>query len=317
MNPQASRSRTDNLRADVQENMALPIGEHIAIYNSQNKRIEGKIAGYEQGHYIMVRVQGHIGNDVDIAIGEKINAHFIRNEFTVAFVSNLSAKFSFEHFFFVAFNYPRRFISSTKRIGSRVDCLLPATIKSEGRLALGVITNVSLKGCQVAFDNQTGRALRGMIVGQSISIFLNPFQTNAPGREVVCSVRYISRGSEGIKLGVSFANVGMNAMHTISEYIKGQQTREVLDALKDNEKKSEPGTEDDKPGEDNADLETPENNETSFQNSASDAVGDEPRRKKARTSPTAEVAGAAEVLDDEIPMEDEADLPSLGAGPTA
>ncbi len=232
MNFQNSDHRANKLRrAKIAEDMVLPIGEHITVCSSDNRRLEGKILGYESDNVIIIR-QCDGDSDVALSPGAKLNAHFVMGDFTiVAFLSTLIAKIKLESSIVLFCRYPQRFISSTQRNGVRVDCLLPVTVKKDEEVVLGVLTNLSFKGCQLTFDSHISKIQDSFSIDQEINIFLNPFDVNSSSWRILGDVRYVLEGEYGTKFGVDFIEIGEAAMGIVRKYINEHQRKYVMGAL--------------------------------------------------------------------------------------
>lgn len=200
--------------------MELGLIMQIKFFDS-GEQFKGMIVGMEHGFYFILRTPPVPDWRERLGVDDNIIVSYSFRGTTYGFVSSLMAYI--DHPLQLAvFNYPREIRTINLRSEDRVPCFVPSTVTIGVQSFQGYISNISTSGCMFMLDLPDAKAIPDISPGQEASI-----TAHLPGlaatQTLNATVRSIRREEREMTMGTQFANIDMDFLNDVKEFIKNIQ----------------------------------------------------------------------------------------------
>ncbi len=201
--------------------LKMAVGSRLKLEHGlkdQKIRFTGVLAGMTPGEYLIVRVFATHELLGRLSEGESLFVSFISEGNAYAFTATISSSI-IKPALMIFLDYPDIIKSWKIRKAPRVPCGFSATVKAGRGEYRAIIVNISEGGCKVCLDN-VGADPLALDIGQRISLCFYIAEA-ARAQEIDSMVKYFSRDSEFLEIGVEFDRENSVALSDIKRYVSG------------------------------------------------------------------------------------------------
>lgn len=182
----------------------------------QEFKAAGALVGMISDEYLMVRVPAIPGILNRLNEGEPVTIRYVYAGNVYGFTSRVAA-FVQKPALIAFIDYPVSVESMNLRKARRMECLFPAKITAEEIEHKGVILDISLGGCRIWIDNETGVS-PAIDVGRTVGIrFLLTGMTE--DQVIDCKIQNIKKDDRHVEMGLQFDRENLTVINNVKLYM--------------------------------------------------------------------------------------------------
>ena len=209
-------------RVDIGQELAIECGTALQLeVDGVDTRVASQFVGMEADRFLIVRtptMSQFGGISIKLYTGNRVVVRYVFDGSVYGFETTIMDSISSPvRLLFLA--YPKVINERNIRSNRRVHTTLPATVELGDQSAEGTITDISLKGCQLAIRSDRLPESAAAKVGDAIALTL---QLPGVAGELNLSGTIKNTGSEGkaAQFGVEFGELDENVLLAIDSYVK-------------------------------------------------------------------------------------------------
>ena len=198
---------------------SMELGSTIQIqFSEKSRRVNAKFIGMDPGAYIIVTLPKIEELKEQLFREEKIILRYITDGTIFGFESNVIA-LNVQPVNMLFLTYPRKIQSCEIRKHNRFDCTYYSHIIVSGVNYKGMITNISMGGCQFVMDQLGEHGTSEVKAGDSVNL---SFQTleERPFESLTGEVRNIKCSDSRVEIGIRFLDLQDNVKGVLIECIR-------------------------------------------------------------------------------------------------
>lgn len=199
--------------------LSLEIGSSLQMeLAGKTGRHPAKFIGMEPGHYLIVHVPNLAEIKDQLFKGKILVLRYMAAGTVYGFESKVIA-LAFQPARLLFLTYPVKIQSCEIRKHARFNCVFFSRVTLAGRECPGIITNISLGGCQFVTDQLDEERASQIKIEDPIALSFQPLEGKAvsalPGE-----VRNVRRGERRVEIGIRFLSPGNDLKDTLAECIR-------------------------------------------------------------------------------------------------
>ena len=203
------------------EGLSFSFGTQIQLeFSGMTERFESELLGVVYKKCLMVKTPVSSSRDIfmNLLRGNKVIVRYIHQGTIYGFQSNLEGSILVPiKMLFIA--YPNHIEKRSLRNSPRFECFLPAEIGCENLTVVGVILDISDKGCCFSVKSTEGDAANEL-APESRCLLKFQLPGAAEPQEVSTMVRSNRKEIQGRHLGLEFVDIPEDVRGNIGNYIK-------------------------------------------------------------------------------------------------
>ena len=198
---------------------SVEIGSPIQMQLSEiSKRINAKFIGMDPGAYIIIAVPKTEELKDQFFRGRKIVLRYMTDGTIFGFESNVIA-LNLQPVRLLFLTYPQKIQSCEIRKHNRFDCTCHSHVILSGMKGQGMITNISMGGCQFVMNHPGDQESSAIKVGDSVNMSFQP-PGGKPIESLPGEVRNIKRSDNGVEIGIRYLDLQDNVKDVLAECIR-------------------------------------------------------------------------------------------------
>ena len=198
---------------------SMEIGSTIQVQLSEkSERIKAKFIGMDPGAYLIISVPNIAELKEQIFRGREVVLRYITGGTIFGFESNVIA-LNLQPVRLLFLTYPKRIQSCEIRKYSRFDCTYYSQVVISGVNCRGIITNISMGGCQFVMDQPGEQGTSEVKVQDSVNLSFQP-PGGKPIESVSGEVRSIKLSDNHVEIGIRFLDLQDDVKDVLTECIR-------------------------------------------------------------------------------------------------
>ena len=202
------------------EGLSFSFGTQIQLeFSGMTERFESELLGVVYKKCLMVKTPVSPSRDIfmNLLRGNKVIVRYIHQGTIFGFQSNLEGSILVPiKMLFIA--YPNHVEKRSLRNSPRFECFLPAEIRCDDISVIGVILDISEKGCRFSAKSTEGDSANEL-APESSCILTFQLPGTAEPQEVSTTVRNNRKEIQGRHLGLEFIDIPEDVRGNIGNYI--------------------------------------------------------------------------------------------------
>ncbi|MGO9019315.1 MAG: flagellar brake protein [Syntrophobacteraceae bacterium] len=195
----------------------------------QKCKAAGVLVGMVPYEYLMIRVPAIPGILSRLNEGEPIVVRYVYagnvHGFSSAILNSIQ-----KPALIVFLTYPSEVEAMNLRKAQRMECLLPASLKTDRGDYKAVIVDISLGGCRICFDYDAIESLT-IDIDQTIGISFN--LTGMAEEQVInCKIKNLKKDNPFCEMGVQFDQENKDVSNNVKRYIESFAELQFLPPVK-------------------------------------------------------------------------------------
>jgi HD-GYP domain-containing protein (c-di-GMP phosphodiesterase class II) len=198
---------------------SMEIGSTIQVQLSEkSRRVNAKFIGMDPGAYIIVSLPKIEELKEQLFREKKIVLRYMTGGTIFGFESNVIA-LNLQPARLLFLTYPRRIQSCEIRKHSRFDCIYHSRIILSGVNYEGMITNISMGGCQFIMDRLDEHGAFALKAGDSVNLSFQAPE-GRPIESLSGEVRNIKSSDNRVEIGIRFLDLQDDVKDVLTECIR-------------------------------------------------------------------------------------------------
>lgn len=198
---------------------SLEIGSPMQVQLSEkSKRINTKFIGMDPGAYIIIALPKTEELKDQFFRDRKIVLRYMTGGTIFGFESNVIA-LHLQPVRLLFLTCPQKIQSCEIRKHTRCDCTYHSRVILSGMNYQGIVTNISMGGCQFVMNQPADQKATVVNVGDSVNLSFQPLG-GKPIESLPGEVRNVKRSDNGIEIGIGFLDLQDEVKDVLAECIR-------------------------------------------------------------------------------------------------